>query len=87
MPWGKSIFLILLEFLYSLETMACGTPVITSNTSSFPEVLGDASVMIDPHLTEELIEGMRRVLSDEDLFTELKKRGSRGRLFFPGRRQ
>ena len=48
-----------------LEAMASGAPVITSNVSSLPEVVGDAAVLIDPYDPEAIADAMRRVLSDE----------------------
>src|SRR5229473_7008602 len=45
-----------------IEAMACGAPVITSNTSSLPEVVGDAALLIDPHNTHELAQTILRVL-------------------------
>ncbi|MFA0834453.1 MAG: glycosyltransferase family 4 protein [Methanobacterium formicicum] len=48
-----------------LEAMACGTPVITSNTSSLPEVVGDAGVMVDPLDEEALTSSMHQILCDE----------------------
>ena len=50
-----------------LEAMACGIPVVTSNSSSLPEIAGDAAVLIDPGSVNELAGGIRRILSDEDL--------------------
>ena len=47
-----------------LEAMACGTPVITSNTSSLPEVAGDAGELVDPADVEALTESLVGVLSD-----------------------
>ena len=47
-----------------LEAMACGTPVITSNTSSLPEVVGDAGELVDPTDVEALTEALVGVLSD-----------------------
>ncbi|HEX2325790.1 MAG TPA: glycosyltransferase, partial [Chloroflexota bacterium] len=47
-----------------LEAMACGTPVITSNTSSLPEVAGDAGELVDPSDVEALTESLVGVLSD-----------------------
>lgn len=50
-----------------LEAMACGTPVITSNTSSLPEVVGDAGIMVDPHNVNKLADSICRVLSNKKL--------------------
>jgi glycosyltransferase involved in cell wall biosynthesis len=58
-----------------LEAMASGTPVITSNVSSLPEVVGDAAVLIDPLQPEAIADAMRRVLSDSDLRADLSRRG------------
>jgi glycosyltransferase involved in cell wall biosynthesis len=58
-----------------LEAMACGTPVVTSNTSSLPEVVGDAAILVDPYDVEALAEAMHRVLSDPDLADDLRRRG------------
>jgi glycosyltransferase involved in cell wall biosynthesis len=58
-----------------LEAMASGTPVVTSNQSSLPEVTGDAAVLVDPYDVRSIVEGMRRVLSDADLAADLRRRG------------
>jgi len=58
-----------------IEAMASGTPVITSNTTSLPEVAGDAAVLIDPLNTRQIAEAMNKVLSDENLKQDLIKRG------------
>jgi len=58
-----------------VEAMACGTPVITSNVSSIPEVVGDAAVLIDPINKEELALTIERVLGDEDLRESLRISG------------
>ena len=58
-----------------LEAMACGTPVVTANTSSLPEVVGDAGLTVDPLDVEGLAEAMRRVLDNEALRQEMKVRG------------
>ncbi len=58
-----------------LEAMACGCPVITSNTSSLPEVVGDAGIMIDPNNVEELEKQIKRVLTNEKLRKEMIKKG------------
>ncbi len=58
-----------------LEAMACGTPVVTANTSSLPEVVGEAGLTVDPLDVEGLAEAMRRVLDDEALRQEMRKRG------------
>ncbi|NJO04552.1 MAG: glycosyltransferase family 4 protein [Chloroflexaceae bacterium] len=58
-----------------LEAMACGTPVVTSNTTSLPEVVGDAGLMIDPHNADALAAAIRRVLDDTDLHANMRQRG------------
>lgn len=58
-----------------LEAMACGTPVISSNTSSLPEVLGDAAILINPRDIDEWAKKIRKVLTDEDLRKKLKQKG------------
>jgi len=58
-----------------LEAMACGTPVITSRTTSLPEVAGDAAVLVNPEDVDELAEAMMRVLDDEILQSQLRSRG------------
>jgi glycosyltransferase involved in cell wall biosynthesis len=47
-----------------LEAMACGAPVVTSNTSSLPEVVGEAGVMVDPQAPLELARALAHLLSD-----------------------
>ncbi|MBI4301055.1 MAG: glycosyltransferase family 4 protein [Chloroflexi bacterium] len=58
-----------------LEAMACGTPVISANTSSLPEVLGDAALLIDPEDVEAWADAIARLYQDEALRDELKSRG------------
>lgn len=58
-----------------LEAMACGTPVITSNSSSLPEVTGDAALLIDPFDVSSLAEAICRVLDDAELAADLRRRG------------
>jgi glycosyltransferase involved in cell wall biosynthesis len=58
-----------------LEAMYYGTPVVTSNVSSLPEVVGDAAMLVDPYSSESIADGMRRVLTDEHLRASLRERG------------
>ena len=58
-----------------LEAMASGTPVVTSNVSSLPEVAGDAAVLVDPYDSMAIADGIYRVLTDEGLRTDLRRRG------------
>ena len=58
-----------------LEAMACGVPVITSNTSSMPEVAGDAALLIDPYKPEEITAAMVRVITDKKLQAEMISKG------------
>jgi glycosyltransferase involved in cell wall biosynthesis len=58
-----------------LEAMACGTPVVSSNASSLPEVVGDAGILVDPYQTEAIAEAVRRVLTDRGLREGLREKG------------
>jgi glycosyltransferase involved in cell wall biosynthesis len=58
-----------------LEAMACGTPVLTANTSSLPEVAGDAAVMVDPTSVEAIRDGLAALLDSPDLRRTLAERG------------
>ena len=58
-----------------LEAMACGAPVITSNTSSMPEVAGDAAVFIDPTKPEDLASKIKMVSENENLRENLRTKG------------
>jgi len=60
-----------------LEAMASGVPVIASNNSSLPEVLGDAGILVDSSDPSELSEAISRVLRDGELRKRLVRRGSR----------
>jgi glycosyltransferase involved in cell wall biosynthesis len=58
-----------------LEAMSCGTPIITSNTSSLPEVVGDAGILVDPNNIEEIAYKMNYVLINEALKLQMRDRG------------
>jgi glycosyltransferase involved in cell wall biosynthesis len=58
-----------------LEAMACGTPVVTSNNSSLPEVAGGAALLVDPRNPAEIADAAQRLLTDERLGAELSSRG------------
>jgi glycosyltransferase involved in cell wall biosynthesis len=57
-----------------LEAMACGTPVIVSSTSSLPEVVGDAGLLVDPTNQEEIASAIERLLESNSLREELRRR-------------
>jgi len=59
-----------------LEAMACGTPVICSNTSCFPEVSGEAALMVDPYNFSEIAWAIGEVLSDSNLAQSLINKGA-----------
>ena len=62
--------------------MSCGTPVITSNTSSMPEVAGDAALLVDPYNVNALAEAMHSIMKSENLMERLMAKGfERIRLF------
>jgi glycosyltransferase involved in cell wall biosynthesis len=58
-----------------LEAMTLGAPVVTSNTSSLPEVAGDAALLINPDDVEELAEAILQIISDSQLRAQLVKKG------------
>lgn len=58
-----------------LEAMACGTPVVTTNVSSLPEVAGDAAILVEPGSPARLAEAVRRILQDQTRRSELVARG------------
>jgi glycosyltransferase involved in cell wall biosynthesis len=58
-----------------LEAMSCGVPVITSNSSSLPEVVGDAGVMVEPEDVESLAREIERVHGDPALRDQMRERG------------
>jgi alpha-1,3-rhamnosyl/mannosyltransferase len=65
-----------------LEAMACGTPVITSNVSALPEVVGDAALLVHPLDVDGLAAAIRRLWDDEALRGDLRARGlARARQF------
>jgi glycosyltransferase involved in cell wall biosynthesis len=59
-----------------LEAMASGTPVVTSNVSSLPEVAGDAAVLVDPYDPGAIADGIYRVLTDDRFRADLLARGA-----------
>lgn len=58
-----------------LEAMAHGTPVVTSNVSSLPEVVGNAAVLVNPENVFEIMRALHRVLMDQALRDRMKERG------------
>jgi glycosyltransferase involved in cell wall biosynthesis len=68
--------------LPALEAMACGTPVITSNTTSLPEVVGDAAILVDPLSINEIAESIERICRDKALRETLRERGLRRATMF-----
>jgi glycosyltransferase involved in cell wall biosynthesis len=82
LPWlysGAAVFVY--PSLYEgfglplLEAMACGVPIVTSNVSSMPEVVGDAALLVEPEHPEEISEAMARLYTDEGLRSRLVAKG------------
>jgi len=61
--------------LPALEAMACGTPVVAADRGSLPEIVGDAGLLVNPEDPDELADAVRRLLADDQLRTELARRG------------
>jgi glycosyltransferase involved in cell wall biosynthesis len=68
--------------LTALEAMASGTPVVASNTSSLPEVVGDAALLVDPADTAAIASAIARLFADAGLAAELAARGRRRAALF-----
>ncbi|MFN3981526.1 MAG: glycosyltransferase family 4 protein [Caldilinea sp.] len=72
---------VLLPSLYegfgfpALEAMACAAPVVCSNVSSLPEVVGDAALLVPPHDIDALAEAIRLVITQPALAAEMRRRG------------
>jgi glycosyltransferase involved in cell wall biosynthesis len=65
-----------------LEAMKCGVPVVSSNNSSIPEVVGNAGILIDPDRPEDIKKALASLISDEGLKKILVERGlSRSKMF------
>lgn len=58
-----------------LESMACGTPTVAANASSLPEVVGDAAILVNPEDTDDIAQGLKKVLSEPKLQQQLINRG------------
>lgn len=69
-----------------LEAMACGTPVITSNTSSMPEIGGNDAILINPENPKEITEMMLRLENDEDFYNQQKEIGLKRASLFSWRK-
>ena len=61
--------------LPALEAMACGLPVVCSNVASLPEVVGDTAILVEKAAPETLADALKRVLGDEALAHDLRRRG------------
>jgi glycosyltransferase involved in cell wall biosynthesis len=76
---GACLFVYLSLFegfgLPPLEAMARGIPVLTSDTTSLPEVVGEAGLMVSPRSLDGVVEGMRRVLTDAALAEKMRQAG------------
>jgi glycosyltransferase involved in cell wall biosynthesis len=87
--WYRSATIFVFPSLFEgfglpvLEAMACGTPTITSNVSSLPEVAGSAAILVDPHDREGLVSAMEHLLGDADLRRALSAAGIRQASQFP----
>jgi len=60
-----------------VEAMACGTPVVASNASCIPEVVGDAGILFDPYNEEEILDSIKIVLNDKSTWEALSIKGLR----------
>ena len=69
-----------------LEAMACGTPVITSNTSSMPEIGGEEAILINPESPEQITEKMLRLENDEEYYNTQKEVGLKRASLFSWRK-
>jgi hypothetical protein len=78
--YNAAYFFVLPSFcegfgLVALESIACGRPVISSKTTSLPEILGEAALYFDPNSYPEIADRMNYLISNKNLYRELIKRG------------
>lgn len=59
-----------------LESLACGTPVVTSNSSSLPEAVGEAGALINPNSTKEMAQEIEKLLTDNEHYNHLQHNAS-----------
>ena len=65
-----------------IESMACGTPVLTSTVSALPEVAGECALLVNPEDTEDIAEGIRILINDHKLRESFRFMGlSRSKMF------
>lgn len=57
------------------EAMACGTPVLASNIAAMPEIVGEAGILVDPHETDSITNGMEMILNNSALKEHMKQKG------------
>jgi glycosyltransferase involved in cell wall biosynthesis len=68
--------------LPALEALACGSPLVTANNSSLPEVTGDAAVLVDAENVQAIARGIEQALEDDSLRARLRAEGpERAKLF------
>jgi glycosyltransferase involved in cell wall biosynthesis len=60
-----------------LEAMACGVPVIVSHSSSLPEIVGDAGILIDPYQPDEIFQALKQILLDQSFADILRKKSEK----------
>ena len=65
-----------------LEAMACGTPVVASNTTAIPELAGDSAILVPPTDEEAILDATLRILRDNALASDLSARGRRRAMQF-----
>jgi len=65
-----------------LEAMTCGAPVVASNSTSIPEIAGDAALLVDPNSMDENIDALVAVVENSRLRASLRERGSKRALQF-----
>lgn len=63
--------------LPSVECLACGTPCVVARATSLPEMVGQWGILVDPHNTEEIADGMLRLLDDSSYRAEIREQGPR----------
>jgi len=58
-----------------VEAQACGVPVVISNVSSLPEIVGESGILVDPQNAESIIQGVKKILTNDKINSDLVKKG------------